>query len=246
MRIYPAIDLMNGRCVRLTEGRFEECTHYADDPLQVVASYQSEGSEHLHVVDLDGARKGEAVQIELIEQIVRATKMKVQVGGGLRSESSVRGLLDAGAERVVIGSLAYRDPSLFAQIVRSCGPASITLALDFRNGSQGQPKILSHGWQENTELDLFSAITPFLEMGLSRFLCTDVSKDGKLQGVNLDFYKDFQERFPKVEVLASGGVSSLKDLAELRAMKIFGTVVGKALYEKRFSLSQALSENSPC
>jgi phosphoribosylformimino-5-aminoimidazole carboxamide ribotide isomerase len=240
MRIYPAIDLMDGKCVRLSEGKFENRTDYSKNPMGVVKAFETSGSEYLHIVDLDGAKAGASSQLDLLTKMIRSTNMKVQVGGGLRRSEDLERLFASGADQVIIGSLAFKDPEVFATLVRQFGNDRITVAVDFQM-KDGVAMIATHGWQNTSTTSVKSALRHFGELKLKRFLCTDISKDGRLEGTNSAFYKELQQEFPDIELLASGGVSSLDDLKLLKKEKAFGVIVGKALYEKRFSLTDALT-----
>jgi phosphoribosylformimino-5-aminoimidazole carboxamide ribotide isomerase len=241
MIIYPAIDLRQGKCVRLRQGRFDQSTTYADDPIAVARAYADAGAEWLHVVDLDGAKDGSAAQPALIRRIAAEAGLKLQTGGGIRSEAQISGYLEGGIERVVIGSLALTNPGLVASWLDRFGRARIALALDVKPAGAGDWHVASHGWQKDSGRSLFAVIDEYGAENLEHLLCTDVDRDGLLGGPNLDLYREVRGRHPDLAVQASGGVASLTDLAALRQVGVAGAVIGKALYENRFTLAEALA-----
>ena len=239
MNLYPAIDLLGGRCVRLSQGRFDQVTVYGEDPLAVAASFQSSGATHLHVVDLDGSRDGNASQASLVRQIVQSSNLSVQVGGGIRSIETAAAYVEAGVQRVVIGSLAVRSPLIVEDMVRTLGADRITLAIDVRR-HLGDYVLAVQGWTESAEVGPWSLLERFLNLGVQHVLCTDSSRDGELSGPNLELYRELLQRYAKVKLLASGGVAGLSDLTALQSIGASGAVVGKALYAGRFTLVEAL------
>lgn len=241
VNIYPAIDLRRGRVVRLTEGRFDAETAYADDPVAVAREFAAAGSAWLHLVDLDGAKDPAQRQSALVAAVVRAGGLRVQSGGGVRDESHVRALLDAGVERVIVGSLAVKEPDRVGGWLETFGPERIVLALDVRLDDAGTPLVAVAGWQADGGVTLAATLERFVPRGLRHILCTDISRDGKLTGPNFALYVQLRRDFPTVEVQASGGVSSLDDLRRLRADGVPGAIVGRALYEGKFTLREALA-----
>jgi phosphoribosylformimino-5-aminoimidazole carboxamide ribotide isomerase len=239
--IYPAIDLRQGKCVRLQQGRFDQMTTYGDDPLAVARGYAAEGAAWLHVVDLDGAKDGNAAQTELILRIVGECDLKVQTGGGIRSEKQIHAYLEGGVARVVIGSLALTNPGLVGAWLGQFGRDRIVLALDVKAAEDGSWHVATHGWQKDSDRTLSSVIDEYGAATLRHLLCTDVARDGLLAGPNVALYQAIRAAYPGLELQASGGVASLEDLAALKATGVAGVVVGKALYERRFSLSEALA-----
>lgn len=240
MEIFPAIDLKDGQCVRLTQGKFDSATIYASDPETQAAAFASAGARWLHVVDLDGAKAGEVRQHDTIARIVKASTMQVQAGGGVRDERAVESLLAAGVSRVVVGSLAVSDRPRVQEWLRRYGADRIVLAFDIREGAIG-PEILTHGWQEGSRQGLWDILEAY-RGDVHSILCTDVARDGMLGGTNLQLYRDLRAREPHLEVLASGGVAQLQEMAPLRDLGVAGVIVGKALYEGRFTLTEALRE----
>jgi phosphoribosylformimino-5-aminoimidazole carboxamide ribotide isomerase len=239
MIIYPAIDVRQGHCVRLSQGRFDQVTTYADDPLTVAREYAAAGATWLHVVDLDGAKDGNAAQTELIKRIAADSGVKVQTGGGIRSEDQINTYLGAGISRVVIGSLAITNPGLVATWLDRFGRDRVVLALDVKPNNDGW-HVTTHGWQKISGKTLFDVIDEYGAAYLRHLLCTDVARDGLLGGPNVALYREIRTRYPKLAVQASGGVASLADLAALKETGVDGTIVGKALYEGKLALAEAL------
>lgn len=241
MIIYPAIDLRGGRVVRLTEGRFDQEKSYGDDPLAVARGFAAGGAQWLHVVDLDGAKDPAKRQTTLVARLTRESGLRVQTGGGIRNAAQVEALLAAGAERVIVGSLAVTKPKLVASWLEKFGSEKLVLALDARADASGAFRLATAGWQETSELTVADLIVRYLPHGLRHVLCTDISRDGKLTGPNAALYTELRTRFPALQIQASGGVSSLDDLRELKASHLAGAIVGRALYENKFSLPEALA-----
>ena len=229
MIIFPAIDLKNGQCVRLKQGDFDAVTVYESDPLKMAATFAAAGAEWLHMVDLDGAKAGEMLQFDQIANVAKNAKLKVQAGGGIRSDKTVKRLLDAGVSRVVQSWL------------REFGGDKIIIAFDIRY-HDGEPEILTHGWQTGSQQLLWDTLEAYAGSGLKSVLCTDVSRDGMLEGTNNALYTSMHERWPEIEVLASGGVSNLQDLLDLAKLGASGAIVGKAIYEGRVDLADAIRQ----
>ncbi len=236
MIIYPAIDLIDGAVVRLHKGDFDQLTAYSTDPVCVAQSYADAGAEWLHLVDLDGAKNPKNRQLSLIGKIIDNTGLKVQTGGGIRSFDDVKTLIAAGASRVVIGSLAVYDTKTTKRIFDAFGSNRICLAADVIRQNDSYHIAVS-GWQEASNRDLYAFVETYLESGLRHTLCTDVDRDGTLAGCNRDLYQALKQAFPDLHFQASGGVSTLSDLLELDA---HGVIIGKALYEDRFTFKEAL------
>lgn len=241
MIVYPAIDLRQGRCVRLSQGRFDQATTYADDPVVVARGFAAAGASWLHVVDLDGAKDGNAAQTKLILRIAAESGLKVQTGGGIRSEAQIEACFAGGVVRVVIGSLALTNAALVATWLDRFGRDRIVLALDIKPADDGSWPVATHGWQKESGKTLFDVIDDYGAAYMRHVLCTDVSRDGLLAGPNLDLYRALMQRYPKLQVQASGGVASVADLAALKAMGVAGVVIGKALYEGKIALAEALA-----
>ena len=234
MIVYPAMDLMGGRVVRLRQGRFDDATAYAADPTQALAEFAAAGAEWAHVVDLDGARTGEPIQHGLIARLASTAKLKLQVGGGFRTREQIERMLDAGVSRVVIGSLAVKQPDLVRAFLEEFGGERITLSLDVRVVGDA-PLVVVSGWTEASALSLWDAAALYPDA--RHLLVTDVGRDGMLAGPNFALLEEASERLTDVRIQASGGVASLDDLRRLRTD---GAIVGKAIWEGRFTLAEAL------
>lgn len=241
MIVYPAMDLMDGRCVRLSQGKFDQQTRYEAEPAEALAGFAAAGAIWAHVVDLDGARAGEPRQHELIARLSASAPLSLQVAGGVRGRDHVQRLLDAGAARVVIGSLAVKDPDAVRDIIAEFGAERIVLALDVRV-VDGEPMVATHGWAEDSGVTLWDVVAGFEGRHL---LVTDIARDGMLSGPNLALMTRLVERLPEWQVQASGGVATLADLAPLRDVGAAGVIVGKALWEGRFTLEEALANARP-
>jgi phosphoribosylformimino-5-aminoimidazole carboxamide ribotide isomerase len=234
MILYPAIDILDGRAVRLVEGRFEDATTYHDDPLEAARSWVAAGARFLHVVDLDGARSGEPRALDHLRRIVAETGVPVQYGGGLRTVDAVRDALGAGAQRAIVGTAAFRDVDFLDDIVTTHG-SRIVVSVDVKDGM-----IATSGWTHTTELPAGEAIRRLTARGVRSFVYTDVSRDGRLTGPELDGVRQVAEAV-RGKFLYSGGIGSLdhlRALARLRRVNLAGVIAGKALYEKKFTLAE--------
>ena len=238
--VYPAIDVRAGRVVRLRQGDYRQETRYDDDPLTVARRYADAGATWLHLVDLDAARVGGYTLHGLLRDIVEQTGLNVQTGGGIRDREGVTGLLDAGASRVVVGSLAVREPIKVLEWIDEYGSQSITVALDTRQDSDGVWRLPVHGWTEVAVETLDAFATRFACAGLQHLLCTDIARDGMLQGPNIELYRELTSTLPNVAIQASGGVRDLDDIIAARDAGCGGVVLGKALLEGHFALAEAL------
>lgn len=239
MRIYPAIDLIAGNCVRLNKGNFSEKTIYSNSPVEVALNFERLGCQFLHVVDLDGAKKGCLQQFELLKELAVATNLKLQVGGGVRHTLDIERLLNAGVDRVVIGSQAIAEQKIVTEWLEYFGPQKIILALDVLLKNK-IPYVLTDGWQKNSNLSLWELLKTYEQYDLE-ILCTDISRDGVLEGPNFDLYNDFQRHFPGVSVMVSGGIKSKDDIIQCqRFANVSGVIIGRAIYEQRICLEEIL------
>ena len=239
MLIYPAIDVRGGRCVRLAQGDFDAETRYGD-PIGQACAFAEAGAEWIHVVDLDGAKVGTARQRDLIGAIVEGARVNIQCGGGVRTSEDVDALLDLGVARVVVGSAAVKRPDDVLEWIDRVGSERVCAAFDVK-AEGGRYMVAAEGWTQGSGIALEDAIARFPGGALQHALVTDVSRDGMLCGPNMALYADLALRFPQIAVQASGGVASLPDLAALSAAGAAGAIVGRALYEKRFTLEDALA-----
>ncbi|RZJ40109.1 MAG: 1-(5-phosphoribosyl)-5-[(5-phosphoribosylamino)methylideneamino]imidazole-4-carboxamide isomerase [Brevundimonas sp.] len=239
MIVYPAIDLRNGACVRLMHGKFDQVTHYDDAPAKRLTAFRAAGATWAHIVDLDGAEAGRAMQHALIGELAAAIDIRIQSGGGVRSADDVSRLLDAGVNRVVVGSLAVTQPDTVLGWLERFGADCITLAIDVKaDGDRYVPAL--KGWTEAADVDLWAALDLYPAGAARHLLVTDVGRDGALTGPNLDLLAEIHQRRPDLWLQASGGVADLTDLTGARSVGSSGAIIGRALYEGRFTLEQAL------
>ncbi|MEP0356496.1 1-(5-phosphoribosyl)-5-[(5-phosphoribosylamino)methylideneamino]imidazole-4-carboxamide isomerase [Paraglaciecola sp.] len=239
--IIPAIDLIEGSVVRLYQGDYEQKTEYKLDPIDVVHSYADQGAKWLHIVDLTGAKDTSKRQLDLISKMVATGRMQFQAGGGIRSEQDVAQLLEIGVKRVVIGSLAVKEPELVKGWITKYGADAIVLALDINIDESGNKFIATHGWQENSGVSIEALLEDFLSVGAKHVLCTDISRDGTLQGSNHQLYTEMTAQFPTVGWQASGGIGKLDDIAVLKPTNVSGVILGRALLEGKFTVEQAIA-----
>ena len=229
--IIPAIDLIDGKCVRLTQGDYGRSKVYSSDPVEVALSFEKAGAERLHLVDLDGAKASKPANLDVLRNIVAHTGLKVEYGGGIKSEEALDSVLEAGASYAICGSVAVTDPEIFKSWLERSGER-IILGLDLRNGL-----VATRGWMETSELTGIQVLKSYA--GLVRHaVVTEISRDGMLQGVDVGFYSELQKQFPEVEIVVSGGVSSLSDLESLREAGLKAAIVGKAIYENKVKLEE--------
>ena len=232
MYIIPAIDIIDGKCVRLTQGDYSRKKIYAEDPVEVARMFQDHGIRRLHLVDLDGARSKHIVNLKVLERIAAATDLTVDFGGGVKSDKDIESAFNAGASMVTGGSIAVKDPDTFGRWLTHYGPERIILGADVRN------RQISIGrWMETSGQDVSSLISYYRQMSLRYTICTDIERDGVLEGPAVGLYRELFFEFPGMNIIASGGVGSLEDLEKLADLGIFGVIIGKALYEERIRLS---------
>ena len=233
MKIFPAIDLYEGKAVRLLKGDYNAVTVYSENPLEIAKDFENSGVTELHTVDLEGARDGGTPNIEIIKSFVENTKLNVEVGGGIRSMDTVKAYLDAGVRRVILGTAAVTDPEFLKTAVDTYGD-KIAVGADIKDG-----KVAIRGWVEKSEYSTFEFFEMLQKIGVSTVICTDISKDGAMQGTNRELYKELSQRF-SVNIIASGGVSSLDDIKALNEMDLFGAIIGKAYYTGAIKINEAL------
>ena len=231
MRIIPAIDIINGKCVRLSQGNYNLKTIYGDNPLDMAKRFEDSGIRYLHLVDLDGAKSNSIVNHLVLEQIALKTSLKVDFGGGLKSSKDIEKAFDYGANQITLGSLAVSNPDLFFDLLERYGFQKIILGADFLNG-----KIKTNGWLEDSGKDLINFIDDFVSRGVNYVIPTDISKDGMLKGPSLSKYKEILKNFKDVSLIASGGISVIQDLEELKSIGCEGAIIGKAIYENKIDL----------
>ena len=236
MEIIPAIDIIDGKCVRLTQGDYAQKIIYNENPVAVAKQFEDAGIKRLHLVDLDGAKKGEVVNLSVLEKISEGTNLVIDFGGGIKKEETLTSVFNAGANFATIGSLAVKEPELFHTWVVKYGAGKFLLGADVKN-----EKIAVGGWLETTDVSVFDFIEGYLKQGLKNIFCTDISKDGLLQGPSIDLYKKIIEKNPEINLIASGGVTSAKDLETLKNNGCSGAIIGKAIYEGKISLEELAS-----
>ena len=241
MKVIPAIDLKDGKCVRLYKGDFEQTTEYSNHPLSVARQFAELQTTDLHVVDLDGARSGSQDNHDIIAEIAADLNLVIQVGGGIRDRVAVAGWLAAGVSRCVIGSLAITEPDVVKSLLVQYGGEHIVLALDVAIDDTGSPLVTTHGWTRPSNTTVFECIEDFRELGLRHVLCTDVSRDGAMAGPNVDLYTTIMSRYPDLQLQASGGVRDVQDLVTLRARGIPAAITGRALLDGKLSAAEVIS-----
>ena len=235
----PAIDLRDGRVVRLAQGDYNQQRDYAIDALAQAQHYAHAGARRLHLVDLDAARDGGQRNRVLLTQIAAAVDVPVQAGGGVRDESDLYALFRGGLAAAVVGSVAVRDPARVIEWARQFGRDRIVIALDTRRGDDGRYTLPIHGWIDASDIELEARLAQFLDAGLDQFLITDIARDGMMLGPSVDLYAHLRERFPDARIQASGGVDGLSSLTQLRELGVAGAIIGRALLEQRFTVAEA-------
>ncbi len=235
IELIPAIDIINGQCVRLTKGDYQQKTVYSDSPAEVAKGFEQLGYKRLHVVDLDGAKSKHIVNDEVLRRITTETKLTVDFGGGIKTDEDIRKAFDAGAKMVTVGSIAVQQPELCFEWLDKYGAERIILGADVRHG-----KISINGWKEDSDEDLLPFLRKYIDAGIKNVLCTEISKDGTLAGPAIELYKEVMRVYPELHLIASGGVSSIDDIKALGAAGIPAVVFGKAIYEGRIDLRKLI------
>lgn len=238
MHIIPAIDIIDGKAVRLTQGDYKKKTEYNARPFEVAQQFEDSGLTRLHLVDLDGAREKRVINWKVLELIATKTRLHVDFGGGVQSDDDLRMVFECGAKQVTGGSIAIKKPDVFENWLTQYGPDAIILGADAKN-----EKIAVSGWEEGTDVWVYDFVQKYLEKGVTHVISTDVAKDGLLQGPSFDLYRNLQDLSPKLNIIASGGVSNMSDIEMLAEMNLFGVIVGKAIYEGRVTLKELLRYN---
>jgi len=233
MEIIPAIDIIDGKCVRLTQGDYNQKKIYNEHPLEVAKEFEGAGLKRVHLVDLDGAKAGSVKNWKVLEAIAGKTSLLVDFGGGIKAEKDVQVVFDSGAALATVGSIAVKDENLFLAWLRKFGAQRFFLGADVKN-----EKITVTGWTEDTDINVYDFIERYLAKGVDQVFCTDVSKDGVLEGPSTELYKKIKKKFPDLYFVASGGVSSVDDIYQLKAIGCHGVIIGKAIYEGRIQLAQ--------
>ena len=232
MRIIPAIDIIDGKCVRLTQGDYAQQKTYHENPLEVARSFEAAGLSYLHLVDLDGAKAGKVTNWRVVEDITRNTGLQVDFGGGIKTEAEIERLLELGVKQVNLGSIAIKAEALVAGWIKQFGADKIILSADVKD-----EQVAIHGWQQNSNVMLTDFIAGYLTHGIQYITCTDIQTDGMLSGPNTALYRKILSTYPDIKLIASGGVSGLQDLIDLRTTGVDGVIIGKAIYEGKLKLS---------
>lgn len=235
-QIIPAIDLIEGQCVRLTQGDYAQKKVYSSDPLEVAKAFEGAGIKRLHLVDLDGAKAKKIVNVHILEKIAKGTSLHIDFGGGVQTNEMIDLAFSAGASQITAGSIAIKNPDMVAAWLQKYGADKIIVGADVQN-----EQIAVSGWQENSNISIFDFLADYENAGARYIISTDVAKDGLLQGPSFDLYKKIQSLFPNLNIIVSGGVASLDDLIKLKEMNLFGVIVGKAFYEGRITLNEMVS-----
>jgi len=235
IQIIPAIDIIDGKCVRLEKGDYSSKKIYSEDPLEMALAFESWGIKHLHLVDLDGAKAKKIINIEVLNRIASKTNMVIDFGGGLRSEKDIRIAFDNGASMITGGSIAVHNPEMFLEWLAEFGPDKIILGADHKN-----EKISLNAWLEESETDLFSFLGDYIYKGVNQVICTDIQMDGMLEGTSVELYKRILAKWPDLHIIASGGVSNLNDVIQLDQAGIPAVIIGKAFYEKRITKAEII------
>ncbi|WP_425390331.1 1-(5-phosphoribosyl)-5-[(5-phosphoribosylamino)methylideneamino]imidazole-4-carboxamide isomerase [Ekhidna sp.] len=240
MRIIPAIDIIEGKCVRLSKGDYATKKIYNEDPLEVAQQFEDAGLKYLHLVDLDGAKAKHIVNWKVLEKLTNKTRLRIDFGGGIKSDQDLRIAFESGAQQITGGSIAVKEPVKFTSWITAYGAEKIILGADAMDG-----KIAVSGWQEESDLEIESFIQDYAVKGIEYIISTDISKDGMLEGPSFDLYQSILEKLPDLKLIASGGVSSIDDLIKLKEQGLEGAIVGKAIYENRISLKELGGLTSP-
>ncbi|HTJ48547.1 MAG TPA: 1-(5-phosphoribosyl)-5-[(5-phosphoribosylamino)methylideneamino]imidazole-4-carboxamide isomerase [Cyclobacteriaceae bacterium] len=233
MRIIPAIDLIDGRCVRLTQGDYAQKKIYNENPVEVAKEFEDAGIKYLHLVDLDGAKAGKVINWKVVESITSQTGLAVDFGGGIKTDSELTKLFDLGVKQVNLGSIAVKEPTKVTAWIKQYGKEKIILSADVK-----EELVAISGWLENSKLSITDFLNDYQANGIEYVTCTDISTDGMLSGPNITLYKKLLSLFPSLKLIASGGVSSMDDLRELKSIHVDGVIIGKAIYEGRVSLKE--------
>ncbi|NIM36130.1 MAG: 1-(5-phosphoribosyl)-5-[(5-phosphoribosylamino)methylideneamino]imidazole-4-carboxamide isomerase [Hydrotalea flava] len=239
MQIIPAIDIIDGKCVRLTEGDYDQKKIYNENPLEVAKMFEASGIQRLHLVDLDGAKMGKVSNWKVLETIATETGLIIDFGGGVKSTHDVQVVLESGAALVTVGSIAVKNKELFVEWLQQFDVTKFLLGADVKNGC-----IAIHGWMETTDLPVKDFMATYLALGVQQIFCTDISKDGRMEGPSIELYTNLIESLPDLHLIASGGVSQLQDLVDLKAIGCSGAIVGKAIYENKISLNDLVHFNA--
>lgn len=237
IHIIPAIDIIEGKCVRLTQGDYSQKKVYNEHPLEVAKLFEGAGLTRLHLVDLDGAKASQIVNYKVLETIASKTNLHIDFGGGIKSDEDIRIAFESGAQQITGGTIAVKNEELFLSWLERYGPERIILGADVK-----EEKIAVHGWEESTDIWLMEFLSHYTEAGMAHAICTDIAKDGLLQGTSMDLYRSIREAFPDLNLIASGGVTHIDEIHELDEIGCFGAIIGKALYEGNIRLEDLVQK----
>jgi len=246
MNIIPSLDLQDGRCVRLKKGCFDQVTTYVIDPIQVIKAYEASGARIVHIVDLSGAKNEACEQVPIILKLRKATHLSIQFGGGVRTRENVDQLLSGGINKIVLGSLAVTNPEFTQKLLFEFGSQNFILAFDVKLDPDKVPIVAMNGWQAKSNITLWKAIDNYHNYNLSEILCTDIDKDGMLSGPNFELYAECLSRYPSIRLQASGGICHTQDLQTLSSMGLNAAIIGKAIFENKIRLKDALAGGFSC
>lgn len=233
MRLFPAIDLYDGKAVRLYKGNYDELTVYSENPIEIARDFEKCGAEYIHIVDLEGARDGTTPNLNIVKQIAQETSLFCEIGGGIRNMQTVDAYINCGVNRIILGTAAVNDTLFLKQAIEKYG-SQIAVGVDIKDGF-----VAIKGWTEKSNFSCFEFCQMMQDLGVKTLICTDISKDGAMKGTNRELYKDLSERF-SIDITASGGVSSLEDIKALKDMNLYGAIIGKAYYIGAIDLKEAL------
>ena len=233
INIIPAIDIIDGKCVRLEQGDYEKKKIYNQDPLEVAKMYEAHGLTHLHLVDLDGAKAKHVINYKVLQHIAANTNLNIDYGGGIKSDKDINIVLDSGAGKVTLGSVAVTDKALMLKWLQKYGAGKIILGADVKDN-----KIAIQGWKNITDIDINDFVTDYMQDGIKYVLCTDIAKDGMLKGSSIELYDRLNKHFPQLNFIASGGITNIDEIKQLNDMGLYGVIIGKALYENRIKLDE--------
>ncbi len=233
MIIFPAIDLYEGKAVRLLRGEYDKMTVYSENPIEIARDFEAQGATHIHMVDLEGAKSGDVPNIHIVKQVAEETGLFVEIGGGIRSMEVIDSYIGIGADRVILGTAAVNDREFLCKAVEKYGD-KIAVGADIKDGF-----VAIKGWTEKSEYSCFDFCAEMQKIGVKTLICTDISKDGAMEGANLELYRELSEKF-SMQIVASGGVSTLDDVKALRRMDVYGAIIGKAYYTKAIDLNEAI------
>jgi len=233
MKIIPAIDIIDGKCVRLSKGDYNSKKIYNENPLEVALMFQDSGVEYLHLVDLDGAKSSRIINYRILEEIAVKSKLKIDFGGGIKSDEDLKIAFESGASQATVGSIAVKDEELFLRWLNAFGSEKIILGADFLN-----EKIAINGWLKDSGINIYDFIEDYTQKGVENIICTDISKDGMLEGSSVETYRNIISKHNDINLIASGGISSIGELGKLKEEKLYGAIIGKAIYENKITLKE--------